>query len=336
MLGKYAAGQRMVILADANAHLGQHPCGAVGDYRAAETNLPGYRFMELMQRHSLFAPNTFEEHGGPGRDVYTWIGKGGAMHRLDYVALPDAWKADTSYGGTDHAIDLATKSKDHMVTAADTVVTIQQGVKPRGKRNKRVDPALLKDPDIATAFAASLQECPKVRWDVDVDSHLDDVNKHVREAMREHLTAPPKEPRKGWISSEAWVCIQERATRHKAIASLRRQVRQDLLKVVLKYWRRPSANEGAEAIASYGVRKTRRSVHIAVHFHAIAVTCPWLRWRLKADKAEHLDARIEEGKKAIDASDPKKLYEVLRQLRAHSPKAQVGVQLKDGSMATTR
>ena len=90
MLAKHLGQDQLVILADANAHVWEHPCDAIGDHEPETTNELGLLFTRLLTKRKLFAPNTFEHFGGSERDVKTWQGRGTLSYRIDYVALPIA------------------------------------------------------------------------------------------------------------------------------------------------------------------------------------------------------------------------------------------------------
>ena len=80
---------QVLVLTDANAHLGSEASSAVGTHQAEPQNAAGAAFHDFLLRNDLACPATFEAHEcGPG---HTWTSPTGHTHRLDYIVLPRTW-----------------------------------------------------------------------------------------------------------------------------------------------------------------------------------------------------------------------------------------------------
>lgn len=81
-------------LFDANSRLGSLSSMSVGSHAAETETDAAAHFHEFLQTHQMFLPSTFDAwHSGSST---TWTHSGGSVARLDYVALPCAWKGATN------------------------------------------------------------------------------------------------------------------------------------------------------------------------------------------------------------------------------------------------
>ena len=78
-----------MLLADANARLGDTVSECVGDLAAEEELLAGNLFHTFLLQVGAFAPSTFPScHKGPSG---TWRAPHGEWYRIDYILVPFAW-----------------------------------------------------------------------------------------------------------------------------------------------------------------------------------------------------------------------------------------------------
>ena len=104
-----------IVLADANARLGQHPSPLVGPAGAQEDNIAGTIFQEWLHNHSIALPQTFDAFHQDHVHT-TWVHGNGAEARLDYVGLSSDLAHDDmrTYVGE---IDLAIHRTDHRMVS---------------------------------------------------------------------------------------------------------------------------------------------------------------------------------------------------------------------------
>ena len=83
-------GMDYIILADANARIGEVVTSAVGSFQAEQENRAGSILHDFVLAAEGFVPATFSDHQcGPGA---TWCSPTGQLSRIDYVILPDTWR----------------------------------------------------------------------------------------------------------------------------------------------------------------------------------------------------------------------------------------------------
>ncbi|CAE7202128.1 unnamed protein product, partial [Symbiodinium sp. CCMP2456] len=81
----------VVLLVDANSHVGSITSHHIKSKDAEEENVEGSIFHAFLERVDCALPATFEEcHQG---DSWTWCGPGTtpAKHRIDYIGIPKSW-----------------------------------------------------------------------------------------------------------------------------------------------------------------------------------------------------------------------------------------------------
>lgn len=146
-------GEPLVILTDANARVGSASSPSVGAAHADDEGQAGVCFHALLREQDLFLPHTFEEYlPPPPRDHGTWRNSIGQWRRIDYVALPLAWRASTRAASVDLGVHLAIGTKeDHRPVSADVGLRLRSA--PPAARAP-FDRALLRLPACADAIRA--------------------------------------------------------------------------------------------------------------------------------------------------------------------------------------
>ncbi|CAE7621674.1 CFDP2, partial [Symbiodinium necroappetens] len=101
----------LLVLADANCRVGSLASPAVGTH-AAEVETPaGSAFHDFLSRHLLCLPATMDScHSGPS---WTWRSALGDRHRIDFVAVPQAWLPFEPQTCTWTAFETMQKRDDH-------------------------------------------------------------------------------------------------------------------------------------------------------------------------------------------------------------------------------
>ena len=112
----YDASWDIVLLADANATLGDHVTpeqhGVIGSHQGQPTSPSGVAFSEVVQRLGLCLPSTFEglHQGTP----YTLTSPKLTQHRIDYVAVPRSYLHYAQMqSSVEMQIDLQINRPDH-------------------------------------------------------------------------------------------------------------------------------------------------------------------------------------------------------------------------------
>ena len=90
-LQKRPPGSDYLLLADANARLGEVATEAVGPHQQEPENPAGSVFHDFLLRAGAMLPATFSDfHEGLGE---TWFQPQGVAHRIDYVVVPSSWRS---------------------------------------------------------------------------------------------------------------------------------------------------------------------------------------------------------------------------------------------------
>ena len=160
-----------IMLADANSRVGSHPSPAIGDYGAEEETTAGAIYHDFLLAHNLCLPSTFSDiHFA---DSWTWWSATGERHRLDYVAVPQAWLQFNLDSKVWYDFEVMQQKCDHVPVvprcrfqrqdAGEDTVTFRR----RACRPNDLDVHLDR-----AAFQHVLSTHQLPLWDVDVDTHF--------------------------------------------------------------------------------------------------------------------------------------------------------------------
>ena len=169
-----------IVLADANARVGQFPSHLVGTAGAQEDNVAGTVFQEWLHQHHVALPQTFDAfHQG---DLHsTWVHGTGAEARLDYVGV----SSDLLVDGVRTLVcevDLAVHRTDHRMVS----LTLPW--------------ALWRPHRLPEACSVTMPEdIPQLAWQDDVHTHASTLQRWAGASLphrsrrfvhKKHLTAP--------------------------------------------------------------------------------------------------------------------------------------------------
>ena len=107
ILAGHRVGRPLVLLFDANGRVGGVPSLAVGGVDPQEEDVNGSELHGLLNELDLCVPATFLS---PPGNCWTWrSGRNGAVHRIDYVAVPLDWayKCTAAFCDDDLVLDEA-------------------------------------------------------------------------------------------------------------------------------------------------------------------------------------------------------------------------------------
>ena len=132
------------------------------------------------------------------------------MHRIDYTALPEAWKHLQIQACNHTACDISMGSFDQVVTATrillPAVRVVQQIV-----RRRPVDFCrdLLNDPVACSVLRDQIAELPFVPWTTDPHTHAELLSRGIISCAKKAFPLNTK-PRKDSVSAESWNIITSR------------------------------------------------------------------------------------------------------------------------------
>ena len=204
----------VTVAADANARLGSVLSDAVGPGGfSQEEDANGELFHRALQELSLVLPATFEDLD---RASYTWTSKADGLHRIDYVAVPCAWR-DSAASTTCALVcdaDTFEQEPDHRPVAVRLAAL--QGEQPGlcRWRPAGVDRRLLDDPRCVEAFRSELRNIELAPWRRSVDAHEKELTCKVHDAAMSAFGRRRGAAVKSYISDDTM-----------GIVALRRKVR---------------------------------------------------------------------------------------------------------------
>eukprot|EP00435_Cladocopium_sp_Y103_P067728 s750_g30.t1 len=220
---------KLFLLADANCRLGSHCNHSVGDYEPEVETPKSHPFHDFITERKLFLPSTFSKgHEGPSQ---TWQHVNGEWKRNDYIGLPLDISFQRCTSWVSDNIDLALLKEDHRPCVcriawheSDTVID-----------NKRLS--------TAAKFRLDSSRLADFAWNcqfgvqVDVHSHLSQIQELLGKSAQPHSVVSGRGPRKTTMQSDTWelVCVK-REWRHN-LAELTRLQQKTLLNTIFLSWR---------------------------------------------------------------------------------------------------
>ena len=216
----------VILLCDANAHVGSQTSNAVGSWQAEEEGPKSRHFHNAVLSWNVFLPATFEHtHQG---EAGTWFHKQTKKwKRGDYIGLPASWVFTSCSSTTRPDIDLGQGVPDHCaVFASFTCNTIARG-RTRLWPSKLVEDTLIQalDPGRRLQLEQHLQSSLTQVWSDDVHRH----EARLQEALTSFLWTLPANcqarKRKTHLSEATWDLVkQKKLLYHHWRAGLKQQI----------------------------------------------------------------------------------------------------------------
>ena len=198
----------LLLMIDANGRLGTVVSEAVGPGGyAQDEDSNGSLFHHALQQLQLFAPATFCDFN---RTDYTWISEPGALHRIDYVAVPRDWTAATPGESEPFLPDAAGNESDHIPVLVRLRAVQGRQTAPCRWRSCRVDKAKLADATRVQAFKDELAAISLDAWDTPVDEHERRLTAAVKDAAEAAFPREPGGRRRSYITDGAMEVIRVR------------------------------------------------------------------------------------------------------------------------------
>ena len=227
----------VILLCDANAHVGSQTSNAVGSWQAEEEGPKSRHFHNAVLSWNVFLPATFEHtHQG---EAGTWFHKQTKKwKRGDYIGLPASWVFTSCSSTTRPDIDLGQGVPDHCaVFASFTCNTIARG-RTRLWPSKLVEDTLIQalDPGRRLQLEQHLQSSLTQVWSDDVHRH----EARLQEALTSFLWTLPANcqarKRKTHLSEATWDLVkQKKLLYHHWRAGLKQQ-RHCILRAFFAAW----------------------------------------------------------------------------------------------------
>eukprot|EP00435_Cladocopium_sp_Y103_P005101 s2179_g1.t1 len=219
----------IVLLADANATVGQHPDEHIGGHQPGPDDPKATSFEDYVRRSNIWLPATFEEYQvGPG---CTWTHSSGRTRRIDYVGLPRAWTPTSCRAWISNIIDPSLTRTDHQAACAELTFVgevYMTGIKPWSKKLV-LDHA--KDIDMT-----QLAHSAPVDFSVDVHTHAAMLQTTLTDLLQAQPTPRTKKPKKKTMSSSTWELVLAKRGARRHLAELNSVQRRDQLEFIFTAW----------------------------------------------------------------------------------------------------
>ena len=177
-----------------------------------EQNFTGFLWPQLLLSHAFWLPCTMSHCcTGCTDSAWTWqTPDGRTRHRIDYIALPEAWKHLQIHACNHPACDVSMGSIDHVVTSTRIVFPAVYDVQPNVRRRPvAFCRDLLNDPVACSVFRDQIAELPFVPWTTDPHTHAELLSRGIIYCAKKAFPLNTK-PRKDSVSVESWNIITNR------------------------------------------------------------------------------------------------------------------------------
>ncbi|OLP91297.1 hypothetical protein AK812_SmicGene27032 [Symbiodinium microadriaticum] len=305
-------GMDYMILADANARIGEVVTSAVGPFQAEQENRAGAILHDFVLAAEGFVPATFSDHQrGPGT---TWCSPTGQLRRIDYIILPAAWHGLGITTCTLVGFEALQRREDHTPVAATVRFgrRICQGAyRQRFQAASRPQPAI--DPSQRQRQLDTLTAINTAPWWMDVDGQYHwfvSGWQSAGQVLSDRASKPPTQP----YLQEATLADVENCRALRTYLRAEAQERDRRLQVIafaalLLAARGQVFNESAQNTIGVWLweldHSEARALALLRHFVAK------VRQAVKQDRKVYLQGLISEvGQQEI--RDPKALYRAVR------------------------
>ncbi|CAE7896755.1 unnamed protein product [Symbiodinium necroappetens] len=209
----YAGNLPVVILGDLNLRLTEPWGDSVGDLCWEEGASPPPPFLRLLAHHALWIPSTFTAcHRGLS---HTWVSPGqGALSRIDYVIVPQAWGADSGSSRVLYDVDFGQAGLDHYSVYLEASALLHASCS-KGRRPPRIDVSCLHSPENASIVQAICKTAPAVPWCIDAHTHYDLFARHLVDHLALAFPAQQATKCKTFFSESTWSFRQQRVSLRK-------------------------------------------------------------------------------------------------------------------------
>ena len=333
----------LLILTDANAHVGSCQTHAIGSVHPDEENPAGEAWHQFLLGHSLAALNTHEEcHSGPSE---TWISPHGKARRLDFIAAPCEWKAAAStWVAAD--FELLQHRDDHLPVVACLRLyrPCYKGAFLQPPERRAMRPSAGWSADQRQTFVATLSCQPNINWAVPVDAHYDCWADQYQQVWQDVCTAAPAAPQQPYLQQDTLSLVQERSAYRVYIRQETQELRRRRLLMVFAAFLLHARHRAFDDLRLQTLHLWFWQMHVSVARAMLFLvrTGSHVRHAVRRDRRQYLD-NIKQDVACQDIKNSKELFAALRRAFPCTRSARRGglkplpqLLMADGSPAVTR
>ena len=238
ILQKFGCEDPLILMGDMNARIGSILSEHVGPHQPDPETLTGQALHQFLQQWSLWLPCTWPEHhlGEAG----TWYHSNGTPGRLDYCALPLAWRDFTV--STQSLPELSLRDlHDHVPTIlhCQGMGTFKSLPAPNTAKPKRID---FSDPAVLLKFEKAFEHLPPADWQCDVHLHAEHLQNCISTASLDLATTRFRRRKRGCLQNDTWDQITNKQSARKLFYSSVLEKRRHFLACFFWAWRNHFVN----------------------------------------------------------------------------------------------
>ena len=234
VMSKFASW-KVILLCDANAHVGSCISTSISDHGQEAETRAGEIFHDWLLHHGIWLPSTWETiHEG---DTYTYVTTTGQhFHRLDFVGLSHNWPLDSVVTKVAYDFDGSLARCDHRPLTCTFTSTVKLPTRRSSTRSKSAtfdrkacSTVISKNPELLAGL-------PTIPWKVDVHRHATGIATATVGQLQRVLPKTTKQARKRHLSELTWsVLLWKRKLRQYYLEASRR-FRFGSLRAILRTW----------------------------------------------------------------------------------------------------
>ena len=187
-LTKLKRNAEVVLIGDFNAGFPSPVHHRIGDLVGPVTHPPPADLHQILSEHDLWLPSTFSGcHVGPHE---TWISPTGTTGaRLDYIAVPAAWRVSQDSSWVDFSLDWGQSRVDHYGICLDTFC-IAKALKLGGHKVRNLDREAMASPEGRQTLLHICRTIPLQPWTSNVHRHYLAIERHLSQALAVAFPSP--------------------------------------------------------------------------------------------------------------------------------------------------
>ena len=232
-------GGPLVLLGDANAHVGSVVSEGIGDLAPEIEDHAGTSLRECCEEMGLVIPTTF--HAFHKGESSTYIGPRDSATRVDYIALPLCWLPGVEFTALCPELDLMTNGPDHVAVQVVLTMCVQpHHTMPQG-RTTQYDRTLAQSPEGQEKLTAIAQDLTPQPWTLDVNDHWNALRQEVLHTCARNFPKRKRHQRQHYMSTTLWHIVEDRKEVSSRLRGLQRTRSRRLLAGLFAIWRGDAA-----------------------------------------------------------------------------------------------
>ena len=343
-LQKRPESSEIVILMDANSHVGSIPTEALGPHDEETENPAGELCHSFLLDIGCCLPATWSDfHTG---ESWTWIGPGAdaAKHRLDYIAVPISWKRFGMKSWVWEQFEALQARQDHRPACLSAVFArLQPAVKYVDSRRRACRPSRDSSPRQRQKFFETLASASGVHWTVSIDTHCEVVTSGLVKAGQASCQPTTHVPKQPYLTDHTLGLVKQRTAVRQYLKQEEgengRRLKMICFAAFVLHLRHAGFTSSALASASSWLEQIDRSVARALDLLRSLTTA--VRAAVRRDRVQYLQGLVD-NISLQDRKNPKALYQAVRKAFPTAKAARrstfqplPAVELADGTLAPT-